>query len=321
MKIIRYEHRGHSGIGVMADDRRFIGLLEAAPQLPPTLLGIMALGDGLEPVRRAVQGREPNLSLADVTLRPFLGRPNALWALALNFKSHIAETGLTTSREFPQVFLRTVASYVGQDEPLLCPPAEIARAFDYEGELGVVIGCAGRHIPIDRALDHVAGYTCVNEGSVREYQIHNRQFGLGKNFEASGSYGPWLMTPDEFGDPASRSVTTRVNGIVRQRAPLDDMLFDVSSVVSYLSQGYELRPGDMIAMGTPGVLPAESQDVEALNLARQHGPFKIPGLVHMRPGDVVEVEISGLGVLRNAVVADAPAHYRISRVAAERLPC
>jgi 2-keto-4-pentenoate hydratase/2-oxohepta-3-ene-1,7-dioic acid hydratase in catechol pathway len=254
-------------------------------------------------------------------LRPFLDRPNALWALALNFKSHIAETGLTTSREFPQVFLRTVASYVGQDEPLLCPPAEIARAFDYEGELGVVIGRAGRHIPIDRALDHVAGYTCVNEGSVREYQIHNRQFGLGKNFEASGSYGPWLMTPDEFGDPASRSVTTRVNGVVRQRAPLDDMLFDVSSVVSYLSQGYELRPGDMIAMGTPGVLPAESQDVEGLNLDRQHGPFKIPGLVHMRPGDVVEVEISGLGVLRNAVVADAPAHYRISSVAAERLPC
>jgi 2-keto-4-pentenoate hydratase/2-oxohepta-3-ene-1,7-dioic acid hydratase in catechol pathway len=185
----------------------------------------------------------------------------------------------------------------------------------------VVIGRAGRHIPIDRALDHVAGYTCVNEGSVREYQIHNRQFGLGKNFEASGSYGPWLMTPDEFGDPASRSVTTRVNGVVRQRAPLDDMLFDVSSVVSYLSQGYELRPGDMIAMGTPGVLPAESQDVEGLNLARQHGPFKIPGLVHMRPGDVVEVEISGLGVLRNAVVADAPAHYRITSVAAERLPC
>ena len=320
MKIIRYEHHGQSGIGVMADDRRFIGLLEVAPQLPPTLLGIMALGDGLEPVRRAVQGREPNLSIAAVTLRPFLDRPNALWALALNFKSHIAETGLTTSREFPQVFLRTVASYVGQDEPLLCPPAEIARAFDYEGELGVVIGRAGRHIPIDRALDHVAGYTCVNEGSVREYQIHNRQFGLGKNFEASGSYGPWLMTPDEFGDPASRSVTTRVNGVVRQRAPLDDMLFDVSSVVSYLSQGYELRPGDMIAMGTPGVLPAESQDAEGLNLARQHGPFKIPGLVHMRPGDVVEVEISGLGVLRNAVVADAPAHYRISS-AAERLPC
>jgi 2-keto-4-pentenoate hydratase/2-oxohepta-3-ene-1,7-dioic acid hydratase in catechol pathway len=321
MKIIRYEHRGQSGIGVMVDERRFIGLLEAAPQLPPTLLGIMALGDGLEPVRRAIQGHEPNLSILDVTPRPFLDHPNALWALALNFKSHIAETGLTTSREFPQVFLRTVASYVGHAEPLLCPPPEIARAFDYEGELGVVIGRAGRHIPIDRALDHVAGYTCVNEGSVREYQIHNRQFGLGKNFEASGSYGPWLMTPDEFGDPATRSVTTRVNGVVRQRAPLDDMLFDVFSVISYLSQGYELRPGDMIAMGTPGVLPAESQDVEGLDLARQHGPFKIPGLVHMTPGDVVEVEISGLGALRNTIVADAPAQYRISGVAAEGLRC
>jgi 2-keto-4-pentenoate hydratase/2-oxohepta-3-ene-1,7-dioic acid hydratase in catechol pathway len=321
MKIIRYQHRGQSGMGVMIDERRFIGLLEAAPHLPATLVGILALGDSLEPVRRTVQGREANVSIMDVTLRPFLDQPNALWALALNFKSHIAETGLTTSREFPQVFLRTVASYVGHGAPLLCPPHEIARAFDYEGELGVVIGRAGRHIPIDRALDHVAGYTCVNEGSVREYQIHNRQFGLGKNFEASGSYGPWLMTPDEFGDPATRSVTTRVNGVVRQHAPLDDMLFDVASVISYLSQGYELRPGDMIAMGTPGVLPAESQDVEGLDLARQHGPFKIPGLVHMRPGDVVEVEISGLGVLRNTVVADAPAHYRIGGVAAEGLPC
>jgi 2-keto-4-pentenoate hydratase/2-oxohepta-3-ene-1,7-dioic acid hydratase in catechol pathway len=130
MKIIRYEHRGQSGIGVMVDERRFIGLLEAVPQLPPTLLGIMALGDGLEPVRRAIQGHEPNLSILDVTPRPFLDHPNALWALALNFKSHIAETGLTTSREFPQVFLRTVASYVGHGEPLLCPPPEIARAFD-----------------------------------------------------------------------------------------------------------------------------------------------------------------------------------------------
>src|SRR5258708_35419192 len=145
----------------MGEDAGLVGLVGAVPQLPPTLLGIMALGDGLEPVRRAVEGRAPNLSIADVTLRPFLDHPNALWALALNFKSHIAESGLTTSREFPQGFLRTVASYVGQDEPLLCPPAEIARAFDYEGELCVVIGRAGRHNPIDRALDHVSWYTCV----------------------------------------------------------------------------------------------------------------------------------------------------------------
>lgn len=305
----------------MVDETQFIELREVAPALPLSVLGILALGEGLEPVRRAVQARKPTLSLAEVTHKPLLDHPNALWALALNFKSHIAETGLTTSREYPQVFLRTAASYVGHGERLLCPPPEIARAFDYEGELGVVIGRAGRHIPIDRALDHVAGYTCVNEGSVREYQIHNRQFGLGKNFEGSGSYGPWLLTPDEFGDPATHHLVTRVNGIVRQRAPLDDMLFDVASVISYLSQGYELRPGDMIAMGTPGVLPAETQDAEGLDLGRQHGPFKIPGLVHMRPGDVVEVEISGLGVLRNPVVADRPPHYRIVGSFVDGVPC
>jgi 2-keto-4-pentenoate hydratase/2-oxohepta-3-ene-1,7-dioic acid hydratase in catechol pathway len=321
MKVIRYEHAGQSGIGVMVDETRFIEARETAPDLPSTLLGVLALGEGLQSLRRSVLGHKPTLSIAEVTQRPLLDHPNALWALALNFKSHIAETGLTTSREFPQVFLRTAASYVGHGDELLCPPPEIARAFDYEGELGVVIGRPGRHIPIDRALDHVAGYTCVNEGSVREYQIHNRQFGLGKNFEASGSYGPWLVTPDEFGDPATHHLVTRVNGVVRQRAPLDDMLFDVASVISYLSQGYELRPGDMIAMGTPGVLPAEAQDAEGLDLERQHGPFKIPGLVHMRPGDVVEVEISGLGVLRNSVVADVPSHYRIRGEAAESLSC
>src|SRR5271167_3947366 len=160
--------------------------------------------------------------LASVTLKPFLDRPNALWALALNFKTHIEETGLTTSRDFPHVFLRIASSYVGHGEALRCPPDTVARAYDYEGELGVVIGKAGRHIPVERALDHIAGYTCVNEGSVREYQIQNRQLGLGKNFEASGGYGPWLMTPEEFGDPSRQAVMTRVNGVVRQRAPLND---------------------------------------------------------------------------------------------------
>jgi 2-keto-4-pentenoate hydratase/2-oxohepta-3-ene-1,7-dioic acid hydratase in catechol pathway len=201
--------------------------------------------------------------------------------------------------------LKGPSTYVGAGEPILAPPPAVARAFDYEGELGVVIGKAGRHIPVASALDHVAGYTCVNEGSVREYQMHNRQFGLGKNFEASGAYGPWLMTPDEFGDPAAHSVLTRINGVVRQRAPLNDMLFSVAQVISYLSEGYELRPGDLIAMGTPGALKPEPDDAEGADLTRQFGPFPTPGLVHMRPGDRVEVEIDGLGVLMNPVAADA----------------
>ena len=311
MKIIAYDERGATALGIVTGPTHFAAVADIAATLPATLVGILEAEDGLARLRRAAEGAVGDRRLADVTLKPFLGRPNAFWALALNFKSHIEETGLPTSRDHPHLFLRTAASYVGAGEPILAPPESVARAFDYEGELGVVIGRAGRHIPVERALDHVAGYTCVNEGSVREYQMHNRQFGLGKNFEASGSYGPWLLTADEFGDPASHSVLTRINGVVRQRAGLDDMLFGVAQVISYLSQGYRLRSGDMIAMGTPGALKPQPDDADGLDLSRQYGPFPTPGLVHMRPGDRVEVEIDGLGVLANPVTADAPAADRV----------
>lgn len=312
MKLIAYAHGAQDALGIVTDPEHFVPAAQVAPDLPHDLIAILHIPGALDRLRAAAAHAAGGEPISGVTLKPFLNRPNALWALALNFKSHIEETGLTTSREHPHLFLRTAASYVGAGEPILSPPEDLARAFDYEGELGVVIGRAGRHIPSARALDHVVGYTCVNEGSVRDYQMHNRQFGLGKNFEASGSYGPWLMTPDEFGDPAARSVLTRINRVVRQRAPLDDMLFDVASVIAYLSEGYELRPGDMIAMGTPGALKPGPQDAEGNDLTRQYGPFKTPGLVHMRPGDTVEVEIEGLGVLRNPVRADAPRLYRAS---------
>ena len=304
MKIIAYAESGHTALGVVTSSTHFVAVADIAPDLPASLIAILEQEDGLARLRKAAHGREGDRLLASVTLKPFLDRPNAMWALALNFKSHIAETGLQTSMEFPHLFMRTAASYVGGGEPIVAPPEAIARAFDYEGELGVVIGKPGRYIPVEQAMEHVAGYTCLNEGSVREYQMHNRQFGLGKNFEASGSYGPWLMTGDEFGDPATHTVVTRVNGVVRQRAPLDDMLLDVARVISYLSQGYRLRPGDLIAMGTPGALKPQPDDKEGQDLSRQYGPFPTPGLVHMRPGDCVEVEIDGLGVLRNPVTAD-----------------
>ncbi|QBR01990.1 fumarylacetoacetate hydrolase family protein [Paraburkholderia pallida] len=304
MKIIAYLDAGRIALGVVTSPTHFIAVADVAPDLPTDLIEILEREDGMDRLREATAGRTGDRLLADVTLKPFLHRPNAMWALALNFKSHIAETGLQTNPDFPHLFLRTEASYVGAGEPIFAPPYSVARAFDYEGELGVIIGKPGRDIPVERALEHVAGYTCLNEGSVREYQMHNRQFGLGKNFEASGSYGPWLMTPDEFGDPARHSVLTRINGVVRQRAPLDDMLIDVAHTVSYLSRGYRLRPGDLIAMGTPGALKPQPDDLEGQDLSRQFGPFPTPGLVHMRAGDVVEIEIDGLGVLRNSVITD-----------------
>lgn len=311
MRLFVYEDADGKAVGASADAETFHPVASLLPDLPRTFEALLAHAGALERIADAVRRQPAGRPIAAVRLLPFLERPNAMWALALNFRTHIAETGLTTSPDHPHIFLRTAASYVGPDAPLLSPPEEVARAFDYEGELGVVIGKGGRHIPRERALDHVAGYTCINEGSVREYQIHNRQFGLGKNFEASGSYGPWLVTPDAFGDPAQHEVVTRVNGVTRQRSRLDDMLFDVAAVISYLSAGYRLRPGDLIAMGTPGALPPAPDDVAGHDLSRQYGPFKTPGLVHMRPGDTVEIEISGLGVLRNPVVADAGAAYRV----------
>lgn len=298
-------------LGVSADGVTFHAVTALAPELSGDTEALLGTDGALERLARLLAKAGAGRSLDEVALLPFLGPVNAFWALALNFKTHIAETGLTTSLDYPHLFLRTASSYVGGGEPILAPPEKVARAFDYEGELGVVIGKPGRHIPVEQALEHVAGYTIVNEGSVREYQMHNRQFGLGKNFEASGSYGPWMVTRDEFGDPTKHNIETRLNGIVRQRSGLDDLLVGIAETVAYLSQGYRLRPGDMIAMGTPGALPPAEDDVEGRDLTRQYGPFPTPGLVHMRPNDLVEVEISGIGILSNPVVADEPASYRI----------
>jgi 2-keto-4-pentenoate hydratase/2-oxohepta-3-ene-1,7-dioic acid hydratase in catechol pathway len=300
-------------------DATFVAAHECDASLPRTLDELLQLSDGLRRLRVATQGVAAKHQLSDVSLDTPLRHPHAFWALALNFKTHIEETKLTTSLEFPHVFLRVPASFVAPSAPLVAPPPDIARAFDYEGELGVVIGRGGRHIPVDRALEHVAGYCAVNEGSVREFQRHNRQFGLGKNFESSGSYGPWIMTPDEFGDPATHSLITRLNGVERQRAPLDDMLFSVAEVINYLSIGYTLRPGDVIAMGTSGALPPAPGDVLGHDLSLQIDGApgrgnKVPGKVYMQPGDTVEVEITGLGVLRNTIVADLPSTYRSTEV-------
>lgn len=304
MRLISYRHHGEPAVGVMVDDTGFVALPKAAPDLPRGLRGILDLGEaGLRRCRAAAEGKQPDLRLDQVTLDPVIPDPHAIWALALNFKQHIEETRLTTSPDHPQIFLRIAASQVGGNQPMLCPHPTIARAYDYEGELAAIIGRGGRYIRERDALSHVAGYSCYNEGSVREFQAHNRQFGLGKNFERSGSFGPWLMTPDEFGDPYAQTVTTRLNGVDRQRGALRDMLFTIERVIAYLSTGYALRPGDVISMGAPGALPLRPGET-----AEQLGPIKVAGVVHMKPGDVVAVEITGLGTLVNPIVADdAPA--------------
>jgi len=300
MRLVSYHTRDHAGIGAMVDEWRFVSLARAAPDLPASLKDLLEAGpDALAEVAAAVKGRAPDFRFDQVTLDPVIPDPHAIWALALNFKMHIEETQLTTSAEYPQIFMRMPCSQVGHLEPLWCPDPRVAETFDYEGELAVVIGTPGRHIAPGDALAHVAGYACYNEGSVREFQGHNRQFGLGKNFERSGSFGPWLMTADEFGAPPRHTVVTRLNGVEKQHSSLEDMLFSVEQVIHYLSTGYLLRAGDVIVMGTPGALRPPA--------GYQPGPYdskRVPGRTRMKPGDLCEVEITGLGTLRNPIIAD-----------------
>ena len=298
MRLISYKLNDEIGVGTMVDESSAVALTDAAPNLPRTLKKILELDDGLERVRAAVDGRAADIALDDIALEPVIPDPHAIWALALNFQMHIQETALTTSTEHPQLFLRIPASQVGHGQSMVCPRPEVAKTYDYEGELAVIIGRSGRYIDEADALDHVAGYACYNEGSVREFQNHNRQFGLGKNFENSGSFGPWMVTADEFGDPRNHTVTTRLNGIEKQHCGFDEMLFSVEQVIRYLSTGYSLRPGDVIVMGTPGALPPGPDYVPGAQ-----DSDRILGRTHMKADDVVEVEISGIGTLINPIIA------------------
>ncbi|MEO3385330.1 fumarylacetoacetate hydrolase family protein [Mesorhizobium sp. CAU 1741] len=222
------------------------------------------------------------IELSGVTLLPPVPNPDKIICIGLNYMTHIKETGRDAPAK-PSIFTRYPSSMVGHDVDLIRPKA--SDWFDFEGELAVVIGKAGRAIPAARAYEHVAGYSCFNDGSVRDFQRHTTQFWAGKNFDRSGSMGPWLVSADAFGDPAAQSMTTTLNGEVMQSTPISDLAFDVPALIEYISTVTELLPGDIIATGTPSGV----------------GLFREPKLF-MKAGDRVEVEISGIGVLSNAIV-------------------
>lgn len=283
MRLISYHKGGDAGVGVMVDDKGFVALGKAAPDLPKTMRGILELDDGLAKAAAAVKGKSADESIDNVELDPVVTDPRAIWCLALNFQEHIDETGLTTNPDFPHLFLRLPQGHVGHNQPIV--KSKLTNTYDYEGEICAIIGKKGRYLEESQVPSHIAGFTCYNEGSVREFQRHNRNFGIGKTFWHSGSVGPWLMTSDEFGDWKKQRVITRLNGDEKQNTVLGEMIFSVERIISYISQGTDILPGDMIVCGTPGALPGKK--------------------AHMNVGDVCEVEVTGLGVLRNEVVADA----------------
>lgn len=238
----------------------------------------------LPEVAAAAASAETVYDLAEVRLHSPLPNPDKLICIGLNYMSHIIETG-REKPAYPSIFTRYPGSVVGHDVPLIAPTA--SEKFDFEGELAVVIGTPGRHIAAADAMDHVAGYSCFNDGSIRDYQRHTTQFWAGKNFDRSGSMGPWLVTADALQDPAAQMMQTRLNGTVMQSTLISDLAFGIPELISYLSTVTMLLPGDIIATGTPSGV----------------GLFREPP-VFMKPGDVVEVDISGIGVLSNTIEAE-----------------
>jgi 2-keto-4-pentenoate hydratase/2-oxohepta-3-ene-1,7-dioic acid hydratase in catechol pathway len=282
MRLITFRSEGEEGVGVMVDEERFVAVGRTAPELPPTLRGILESGEEALARVRALASGKPDLALADVELLPLIPDPPAVWCVGVNYDAHRKETGREPT-EHPTLFLRIGASQVGHRGALVRP--KVSEELDYEGELAVVIGKRGRHVPESEAFRHVAGYSCYMDGSVRDWQRHTTQFGPGKNFHRTGAFGPWLVTRDEIPDPYDLTLVTRVSGEELQRTSVSDMTFRIERLVHYLSTAYELQPGDVISTGTPGGVGSKRKPPRFL-----------------RAGDVVEVEISAIGVLSNPVV-------------------
>ena len=200
--------------------------------------------------------------------------------VGVNYRPHIEEMGRDIP-EYPVVFVRFGSSLVGDGEPVIRP--QVSEQFDFEGELAVIIGKPARHVSREDAFDYIAGYCCFLDGSVRDWQRHTGQFTAGKNFERSGAIGP-MVAAEDVGDPTALELTTRVNGEVMQEGRVSDLVFDIPALVEYCSTFTELQPGDVIATGTPGGVGAARRPP-----------------VWLKDGDLVEVAISGLGVLSNPV--------------------
>jgi 5-carboxymethyl-2-hydroxymuconate isomerase len=231
-------------------------------------------------------GAPADYALADVHLLKPIPVPGMFLCVGVNYRGRNEEykdgSGLP---RYPSLFFRTPGSLVAHGEPIVRPPE--SEQLDYEGEVALIIGRGGRRIPEARAMEHVAGFSCVNEGTIRDWTRHGKfNATQGKNFERSGSFGPWLVTADEVG-PAPLTVTTRVNGEQRQHDTTDRLLFSFAALIRYISTFCELRPGDVIATGTPAGAGAR---------------FDPPR--YLRPGDVVEVEVSRVGLLRNHVIEE-----------------
>ncbi|MEJ8570472.1 fumarylacetoacetate hydrolase family protein [Microbaculum marinum] len=277
MKLISYSRGTANGWGVLGDD----GVVDMTGTFPSLRAALEA--GGLADIAAAAGDRGADFPLDDVRLLPPVPDPGKIICIGLNYGKHLAESGAPMP-EYPTLFVRVTDTLVAHDEPMVVP--SVSSELDYECELALVIGKGGRHIAREDALAHVAGYACFNDGSVRDYQMKH-SLAAGKNFHATGGFGPWLVTADAIPDPGRLQLRTLINGQELQNGNTSDLIFDIPEIISYISAFTPLSPGDVISTGTP----------EGVGFVRKPPIF-------LKPGDTVEIEVEGIGKLRNPVIAE-----------------
>ncbi len=280
MKLVSFVRNEQARVGVVKGD----GLVDLGDLgIGRSVKHILQQGT-LDRVWEAADSRDADTALDDVGFLPSVVTPGKVLCIGVNYRKHVLEMG----RELPDkpwVFVRFADSFVGHDADMVRP--SVSEQYDFEGELAVVIGRSAHRVAAADAFDYVAGYCCLNDGSVRDFQRHSGQFTAGKNFLRSGSMGPWLITRDEVPDPAALQLETRLNGKTMQSSPTSDLIFDIPTLIEYCTTFTRLEPGDVIATGTPGGV----------------GAARTPP-VWLQPDDTIEVSISGVGLLRNRIIAE-----------------
>ncbi|MSQ52344.1 MAG: FAA hydrolase family protein [Betaproteobacteria bacterium] len=284
MKIVNFEYQGAGRLGVLDGDS-IVDLKLAAPELPSDLLALINLGEaGMAAAKKAVAAAKADQKRPQAGLKYLvpIPRPGKIICLGLNYADHAAEGG-HQKPTYPSFFMRCTTSFAAHGEPMIRP--KVSDKFDYEAELVAIVGRKARHVKKADALQYIAGYTCFNEGSIRDYQRKTAQWTIGKNFDSTGGFGPWMVTPDELPPGGSNlKIRCRLNGQVLQDANTSDMLFPVDETVELASECLTLEPGDLLVMGTPS----------GVGWARKPPIF-------MKDGDVCEIDIEKIGVLRNPI--------------------
>jgi len=282
MKLISYQYNGIDSYGAVLGDR-VADLREVFGARAPDLKALIAAD--LLPEAAAAAGKAgATLPLAEVRLLPVIPNPGKIVCVGLNYGDHVRETGREIT-EKPTLFLRVAESQVAHGEAIVMPPE--SGKLDYEGEIAIVIGQGGRRIAEADAWNHIAGYACYNDGSIRDWQTATPQWTAGKNFWRTGGFGPWMVTRDEIADDRVMTLVTRLNGQEMQRTTTDKLIHSIPRQIAHISAFMPLAAGDVIVTGTPGGVGAK----------------RTPP-VWMKPGDVVEVEVDAIGILRNTVRAE-----------------